>query len=150
MVALGAKLVQERNTQRTLGEAQLEEAAESSILATAAKNVGFAYQTALGWCLAFAGGAEGTEIKYALNTDFPAARMTPEERAQLIAEMQGGGITFSEYRAMLRKAGIATLSDEDAKDELESMPPGMSPTKGPPLDPNKAKPAPGTNGKAQV
>lgn len=122
MVALGAKLVETSEVQRTLGEAELEEASETSILTTAADNVSRAYTDALRWCGQFSG-TEVESILYTLNTDFPAARMTPEDRRQLVSEWQSGALAFSEMRSALRKAGIATLDDEEAKDEIESSPP---------------------------
>jgi hypothetical protein len=147
MVALGAKLVQEKSVQRTLGEAQLEEAAESSILSTAAKNVSSAYTAALKLATKFSGDGSDTLI-YELNTDFPASRMTPEERAQLMAEWQGGGIAFSEMREALRKCGVAILDDEEAKNEIDSQP--VTPQVRVALDPNKVDPGgnkPGQNAK---
>lgn len=132
MVALGAKLVETTNVQRTFGEAQLEEASETSILSTAAKNVSVAYRDILKWSASFMNAPipevsddkDGTGLKYELNTDFPAARMSPQERAQLILEWQGGAISFSEMRSQLRKVGVASLDDEAVKEEIDSMPIG--------------------------
>jgi hypothetical protein len=133
MVALGAKLVEQKNIQRTFGEAQLEEASETSILATAAKNVGHAYTAALKFASMFVGAGglvdieettPGTEeaIEYELNTDFPAARMSDKERAQLVAEWQAGAIAYEEMRSQLRKAGVTSLTDEEAQQAAESDP----------------------------
>lgn len=118
MVALGAKIVQEAGVQRTATEAGIESIAEDSILSSSAKNVSQAYQWALEWACLFVGVAE-TGIKCELNTDFEVARMQPAERAQLIKEWQGGAITFEEMRAALRKAGVATLPDEEALSKIE-------------------------------
>ncbi len=123
MVALGAKLVETTEVQRTFGEAQLEEAAETSILATSAKNVSAAYTDALQWAAGFMTG-DGAEVKYELNTDFPATRMTPQDRAQLVAEWQGGAISFTEMRDQLRKVGVASLDDEEAQEEIDARPTG--------------------------
>jgi len=128
MVALGAKLVEQRQVQRTAAEAKQEAGSESSILGTVSKNVSQAYKQMLTWCALFMGiepGAEDskTELCYELNSDFPAARMTAEERAQTMKEWQGGAITFEEMRNQLRVAGVATLDDEAAKDAIESNPP---------------------------
>jgi hypothetical protein len=131
MVALGAKLVEQRDVQRTFGEAQMEASAETSILATAAKNVATAYTEALEWCAEFAGISEtaaDTSVIFELNTDFPAARMSPEERAQLVAEWQAGGISYTEMRDHLRKAGVATEDDEKVKTENEKDSMRMSAT----------------------
>lgn len=121
MVALGAKLVEQKQVQRTAQEAGQEAASESSILATIARNVSQAYTQCLVWAAQFMG--VSGEIAYTLNSDFPASRMTPEERAQLLKEWQATGIARSEYRTQLKKAGIAQLDDEAYKDEIESDPP---------------------------
>jgi hypothetical protein len=128
MVALGAKLIEQKNVQRTLGETKIEETSESSILSTVTHNVNHAYETALEWCATFLGvkvvEGEGVgDIEYKLNTDFPAAKMTPDDRAQLVAEWQTSAISFSEMRAALRRAGVATLGDTEVQAEIAANPP---------------------------
>ena len=118
MVALGAKLVEQRQVQRTLGEARLEEASEVSILVSCTNNVAEAYRKCLTWAGMFAGVTDG--IEFELNTDFEIGRMTAQERAQLLAEWQGGGITFEEYRYNLKRANIAYLDDEEAKAAIQN------------------------------
>lgn len=117
MVALGAKLVEQKQVQRTAFEAKVEATSEGSTLSSTAKNVQAAYDWALKWCAKFVGVAE-TGIKFELNTDFDIARMTPEERAQAIKEWQSGAITFEEMRSVLRKSGTATEEDEKAKAKI--------------------------------
>jgi len=114
MVALGAKLVEQKQVQRTAFEAKVEATSEGSTLSSTAKNVQSAYVWALQWCARFVGVPE-TGIEFQLNTDFDIARMTPEERAQAIKEWQSGAITFEEMRSVLRKSGTATEDDEKAK-----------------------------------
>jgi hypothetical protein len=118
MIALGAKLVEQKQVQRTATEADLDSAAETSVLADVAKNVSAAIKFGLENCARFVGDPEA-EITYELNTEFRIARMTPQERAQLISEWQQGAVTFSEMREGLRKSGTATLDDAEAKTELE-------------------------------
>lgn len=118
MVALGAKLVENRGIQRTATEARQDEASEVSVLASSAKNVAAAYRTALGWCGVFLGTTE--EPEFDLNTDFEIGRMSAQERQQLVAEWQAGAITFEEMRFNLRRANVAYLDDEEAKDQLET------------------------------
>lgn len=117
MVALGAKLVEQAAVQRTATEARQEEASEVSILATCAKNVAAAYRTALTWCGVFLGTDQ--EPEFDLNTDFEIGRMSAQDRAQLIAEWQAGAIAFEEMRFNLRRANVAYLDDEEAKDAIE-------------------------------
>lgn len=117
MVALGAKLVEQAIVQRTATEARQEEASEVSILATSAKNVAAAYRAALTWCGVFLGTDQ--EPEFDLNTDFELGRMSSQDRAQLIAEWLAGAIAFEEMRFNLRRANVAYLEDEDAKDAIE-------------------------------
>ena len=119
MVALGAKLVEQKEVQRTATEASIENNSETSVLADVAKNVSTAIKFGLEMCARFSGD-EGAEIVYELNTDFSLARMTASERAQLISEWHAGAISFSEMRAGMRKSGVATLDDEEAKDEIDA------------------------------
>lgn len=117
MVAIGAKLVEQKQVQRTATEAGAEEAAEASTLATVAKNVSQAFLWGLAFATRYVGGEE-TGLKFELNTEFDLVKLTPEERKTLLAEWQAGGLAWEEYRASLRRAGIATLEDQEAKDKI--------------------------------
>lgn len=126
MKALGAKLVEPKIGNRTLGEAQMDEASEASVLMTCATNVSTAYTKALRWCAKFVGieipdDSEEEEFGYQLNTDFEIARMTVEQRGQLLKEWQAGAISFTEYRSILRRANIATQTDEEAQAEVDAQ-----------------------------
>lgn len=114
MVALGAKLVEQKEVQRTATEASMEAASEGSTLATATKNVSAAFLWALQWAARWVGQVDSA-VEFELNTDFDVARMQPAERAELIKEWQAGAITFEEMRNGLRKAGVATEEDAIAK-----------------------------------
>lgn len=120
-VALGAKLVEQKTVQRTATEAGQEEASEASVLQTAAQNVSAAYTTVIGWCCAFVGVTKSDDHQYLLNTDFEISRMTVDARRQLLAEWTGGAISYTEYREILRRAGIATMSDEEAQAEIDAQ-----------------------------
>lgn len=124
MVALGARIIKDDTVSKTLGESQMDAAGDSSILATAAKNVSSAYSRALqicGYLMGIKGKRE--DFQYQLNTDFPAARLTPNERAQLILEWQAEAISQSEMRAGLRRGGVATQDDEVFREEVKKFPP---------------------------
>jgi len=124
MVALGARIIKDDSVSKTLGESQMDEAGDASILATAAKNVSTAYSKALQICGYLMGiGGKREDFQYQLNTDFPAARLTPNERAQLILEWQAEAISQSEMRAGLRRGGVATLDDEVYREEVKKFPP---------------------------
>lgn len=117
MVALGAKLVEQKEVQRTATEAQMESASEGSTLATATKNVSAAFLWALKWAARWVGQTD-TAVEFELNTDFDISSMSPEQRKAVIEEWQKGAITFEEMRVVLRKAGIATEDDAKAKEAI--------------------------------
>ncbi len=114
MLALGAKLVEGSQVVRTATEADIDNTSETSILSTVAKNTSQAFVWGLEWAAAFVGSSE-SGIEFSLNTEFDLVSMTPADRAQLLKEWQSGGIVFEEYRDNMRRAGIATLSDAEAK-----------------------------------
>lgn len=118
MLALGAKLVEGSQVQRTATEADIDNISETSVLSSVAKNVGSGFQWALKWAAVFVG-APVESIAYELNTEFDLVNMSPEERKALLLEWQGGAISFTEMRDNLRRAGIASLSDDKAKTEIE-------------------------------
>lgn len=119
--ALGAKLVEPKTGSRTLGEAQMDEAADSSVLMTCAKNVSAGYTRCLKWAAKYVGAPITDDIGFELNTDFEISRMTTDARRQLLAEWQQGAISFTEYRSILRRAGIATLEDNEAQEEIDQQ-----------------------------
>lgn len=113
MTALGAKLVEQKGVQRTATEASQDKAAENSVLTSSANNVSAAYRSALTYA-AWLMGAAG-EIEYALNVDFEIAALTPDQVRMAIEAWQKGAITFEEMRADLRRYGLATMDDAQAK-----------------------------------
>jgi hypothetical protein len=125
MVALGARLVEQRSVVRTASEANIDQASESSVLASTAKNVATAITHALKVAASFIG-ASTDKLSFSLNTDFDIATMSSEDRRQLIDEWQAGAVSWGEVRTNLRKSGIATLSDEEARsiidEELAALP----------------------------
>lgn len=118
MVALGAKLVQDRQVQRSATEAGIEASSEASVLTSIAQNVSIVIQDALKRACVFLG-IEPGEITYKLNTEFDITAMDAQSRAQLIKEWQSGAISFKEMRKSLKDGGIAYLEDEVALEEIE-------------------------------
>lgn len=148
MAKIGARLVEPSGGGRTATEAALEASAEKSVLAAAATNVSRALESVIKAAAVYAGveipeqskDAQEAVLAYELNTDFSIARMSPEERQVLMAELQGGGIAFEEYRWNLLKAGVAYLDDEKAKAAIEAGVPGggvSDPGVDPGADPNQ-------------
>lgn len=109
MVALGARLVQQQKVARTATEAGQENASETSVLCAVTHNVSEAYEHALRWALAYVDVTADAEkvVQFGLNDDFDISTMTAQDRAQLIAEWQGGAITDEEMRAALTRSGVA-------------------------------------------
>lgn len=119
MVSIGAQLVEDKQVQRTLGEAKMENAVVVSTLSSCARNVSQAFENALIAAAMFAiGTVDKEKLIFKLSTDFAIAKMSPEERKTLLTEWQGGILSFSEAREQLRQSGIATLDDDDAKEEI--------------------------------
>ena len=119
MVALGAKLVENRQVRRTATETGITSAAESSVLATCANNVSAAFTRALKHAYKFIA-ADDAEIKFLLNTDYAFNTMSQEERVQTMADFVGGLLSFTEARAVLRRGGVAVQDDVKAKAEIDT------------------------------
>ena len=121
MVALGAQLVEDKQVQRTLGEAKMEQAVIASTLTSCARNTSQAIEACLITAATFSGAdVNPDDIIFQLSTDFAIAKLAPQDRQQLLSEWQGGLLSFSEARAQLRQSGIATQDDEVAKAEIEA------------------------------
>lgn len=119
MIALGARVVEDRAVQRTATEVSLDSASQSSILASVTRNVNEAINWALNWAAQFIG-INPELVKFDLNTDFDISKMKSEDRRQLLAEWQNGAITFEEMRVQLGKSGIATEDSESAKQNIQN------------------------------
>lgn len=119
MVALGAKLVETQVRERTATEAQQDNASETSVLASVARNVSEAYTQCIEWAGQFVGATVG-ELQ--LNTEFSLGRLTPEDRKMALMEWQAGSVTTEEYRRNLIDAGIAYEDLEAYKDQVEMRP----------------------------
>ena len=126
MLALGARLVDASAPTRTLGEALLDNAVQSSVLSRCAGNVSAAYTQALRWCAGFVG-ADAGSIEYAISTDYQASRVDAATRAQIVAGWQAGLTTWSEARAELRAGGVELDDDADARDVIDANPVGIAP-----------------------
>lgn len=116
-LAIGAKLVTTASA-KTATEAKINNSTETSILANVANNVSEAITKSLQFCRKFVSNTE-SEIIFNLNTDFEIAKMSVEERNQLLQEWMKGAISFNEYRDNLRRGKIALGEDDLAKSEIE-------------------------------
>lgn len=125
MVALGARLVEQKTVQRTATEASIETASEKSVLASVAQNVGNAIKWGLEWCSWLISGQE-TGIEYELNSKYDLTKATPDEVRLAVEAWQKSALAFEEMRNVLRKADMASLEDDVAqnkiKDEVDLLP----------------------------
>jgi hypothetical protein len=117
MTALGAKLVEQKQVQRTATEAGQDQETQNSVLTSCANNVSVAYKQALEYCASLMGAA-GQEIVYTLNTDFDFANLTPDQLNFVLNAWQKGALSWEEVRAYLRRAGVATADDDKAKQDI--------------------------------
>lgn len=112
MVALGAKLVQGSTVVKTATEVTTDKVSEVSTLSSAARNTSAAYIKAFEFCSLFSDQTDS--IEFVLSTDFEMSKMTSQELLALFTVWQGKGLATSEYREIMRKAGYATLTLEEA------------------------------------
>lgn len=117
MIALGAKLVEQRKVERTAFETKLAATADGSVLSNTAKNVSEGFTWALGVCAKFVGSSE--ECEMTLNTEYDLVRMSPEDQQQVITTWAAGALSFKEMRDVLREAGLATEDDKVVLAEAE-------------------------------
>ncbi|MEA4022370.1 DUF4055 domain-containing protein [Enterobacter hormaechei] len=119
MIAIGARLIRENGkVERREVEIKNEAASEASLIVTVAQNVEAAYREALGWCALFYG-HDPKELTINLSYNFIYSQMTYQERQQLVNEWLAGAITFTEMRSNLKQAGIAKLTDDEAKKAID-------------------------------
>jgi Domain of unknown function (DUF4055) len=120
MVALGAQLVEQKQVQRTLGEAKMENSVVNSTLTSCAHNTSQAIEAALISAAQFVQAeVDPNAITFQLSTDYAITKLTPDERRQLLTEWQGGLLSFTEARAQLRQSAIASLDDDEARAEID-------------------------------
>lgn len=137
MVALGAKLVEQKEVQRTATEAGMDHAGEVSTLSSCAVNVFLAYKTALGFAGEFVG-AETTNIEFELGEPLNLVGIDAQKATAIMALLNGRLIDFEEARWQLKKAGWAWKDDKEVQDNTAA---GEFDTIVPPVKPG-AKPSP--------
>lgn len=141
MLALGAKLVTQKRTQRTATETKYDAASETSILTSVSKNVSSAYAFAFKAAAAFTGD-DASSISVALNIEFELNDLGPDDISKIVATWLQGAITFPEMRETVRKAGLATEENAAARTSIEAdrksgfIPPAVPPKPAGAPDPN--------------
>ncbi|UOF80372.1 portal protein [Caudoviricetes sp.] len=120
MRAIGAKLIESNDTQKTATESRIDATSEGGILASAAKNVSAGYLWALKECCKFLG-IDDSEITFELNSDFDITKLSADERREIVAAWQAGILAKSDVYRVYKRGGIATLPFEEAEKEIEKQ-----------------------------
>ena len=122
--AIGAKMVEDREVQRTATEATNDNISENSELSTIAKNVSEAYCKIINRHAKFMNTSlirEDNSEAFVINTDFDVNNVNAEDVRMWLELYEKGAITWDELRFKLRKAGIAVEDDKDAKAKIDKM-----------------------------
>lgn len=122
--SIGAKMVEDRDVQRTATEATNDNISENSELATIAKNVSEAYCKVINRHARFMNTGlirEDNSEAFVINTDFEVNNVSAEDVRMWLELYEKAAITWDELRFKLRKAGIAIEDDEEAKAKIDKM-----------------------------
>lgn len=120
-IQIGAQLITPTQ-QITAESARIQRAADTSVMATIARNVSQAYTDSLKWVAAMMALPEDAEIEFKLNVDFFLQPMTAQDRAAWMADINAGLLPATAYYAALRKAGVTDWTDVDIKTAIEDQP----------------------------
>jgi hypothetical protein len=122
MAALGAEALKPRSSGAESAEAKsLDQVAQNSTTADVAITVSEAFVKAINFASRWMGGTEDTD--YQLNTDYNPTGMNAQSLTALLAQLQGGGISYQTYYENLQRGEIAsterTAEEEKAAITLE-------------------------------
>lgn len=120
-IQIGAQLITPTQ-QITAESARLQRGADTSVMATIARNVSMAYTDALKWVAVMMGMSEDTEIEFKLNMEFFLTPMTSQDRTAWMADINAGLLPATAYYAALRKAGVTDWTDEEIQDAIADQP----------------------------
>lgn len=119
-IQIGAQLITP-TTQITAESARLQRGADTSVMATIARNVSKAYEDCLKWVAQMMGLPDGN-IEFKLNMEFFLQPMTAQDRQQWAADVQAGNMPLEAYWAAMRKSGVTDWTDADIKEGIENAP----------------------------
>lgn len=119
-IQIGAQLITPTQ-QITAESARLQRGADTSVMATIARNVSQAYTDALKWVASMMNLGD-QEIEFKLNMEFFLQPMTSQDRAAWMADINAGYLPATAYYAALRKAGVTDWTDEDIKNAIADQP----------------------------
>jgi hypothetical protein len=113
MLALGAKLVEQRNPNETAAAAKIDATGENSVLADIVTNVEEGIQRSIEWCGLFMGDISGAN-EFVMNREFFPDAVDPQLIMASIQLMDRAVIAKTDLRLIARKTG---LIDEARTDE---------------------------------
>lgn len=119
-VQIGAQLITP-TVQVTAEAARLQRGADTSVMATIARNVSQAYTDALKWVAGMLN-VDTTDIEFKLNMEFFLKSMTAQDRAAWIADINAGYLPATAYYEALREAGITNWTNEQIEDAIANQP----------------------------
>lgn len=119
-IQIGAQLITPTQ-QITAESARLQRGADTSVMATIARNVSSAYTDALKWVAGMLNQGD-QEIEFKLNMDFFLTPMTAQDRAAWMADINAGLLPATAYFSALRKAGVTDWTDEQIEEAVANQP----------------------------
>lgn len=117
MIASGAQLVQNTNTNVTLGAKEMEFGASTSSLKRSAHNLTSGANTLLMYVSDFLNVSQVST--YTLNSDFVTDDMSPQMIAEHLKSVQAGVMPRESYYQTARDVGFTNEDDETLKQQLE-------------------------------
>lgn len=119
-VQIGAQLITP-TVQVTAEAARIQRGADTSVMATIARNVSQAYTDALKWVAGMLN-ADSADIEFKLNMEFFLKSMTAQDRAAWIADINAGLLPATAYYEALREAGITNWTNEQIAGAIADQP----------------------------
>jgi hypothetical protein len=119
-VQIGAQLI--TPTQQVTAEsARLQRGADTSVMATIARNVSKAYEDCLKW-VAQMKGLPTAGIEFKLNMEFFLQQMSPQEAQQWMAMVQAGYVPTEAMWEAMRRGGWTNWTNAEMKEKIENNP----------------------------
>lgn len=125
MIMLGAQVVQDKSSSKTLGGEVMEKSAATSQLKRIAMNVSQGLTQCAIWSAEIMGVADD-DILVKVNDKFVTESMTFQDVTAMFAMVQGGAATLDELHEVKRKAGYTDKTNEELTDDLENESDGES------------------------
>lgn len=119
-IQIGAQLITPTQ-QITAESARLQRGADTSVMATIARNVSKAYEDCLKW-VAQMMGLPDSDIEFKLNMEFFLQPMTAQEAQQWMALVQSGYVPTEAMWEAMRRGGWTNWTNAEMKEKLEEAP----------------------------